>query len=309
MSNDRKAWIAAILGLAYPGLGHLYAGRLRSAVALMASVPLLLGPLLVAGAVHLPRPLNVVAWWGGVVGVLLLGSVGGARAARRAPRPFRPGHANRWWVYAGLILLAAFVLAPLSGSVSRRYVGESGRIPFGAMEPTVLAGDFLFVDRNTRPPAPGDIVAFRSVEEPGLTVLRRAVAVGGDTIEMRAGQLLRNGQVVVEPHAVSTDPATEADPRRVRQMLAWQAPRLARDTAGYLPSLRTWGPIIIPPNTFFDLGDNRDASYDGRYYGPVPVTNVVGRPRTVYYSFDPSSYRPVAVVTSVRWGRLGFIPQ
>ena len=152
------------------------------------------------------------------------------------------------------------------------------------MAPTILPGDYLYVDSNAGPPAPGEIVAFRSVEDADLRVLQRVVAVGGDTLEMREGQLRRNGQLVGEPHAVSTDPATQADSQSVMTMRTWQPPLLTRDAAGYLPSLRTWGPIVVPQGTFFDLGDNRDGSYDSRYYGPVPTVNIVGRARAVYYS-------------------------
>ena len=307
MSKDRKAWIAAVLGLAYPGVGHLYAGQVRAAVALMAAVPLLAAPLVVAGAVHLPRPLNIIGLWGGLGAVLLVGSLGGGLAANRAPRPFQLGPANRWWLYAGLILLNVFVIGPLSRSAIRSYIAQAFRIPSEAMVPTILPGDYVYVDSDTGSPAPGEIVAFQSVEETGLRVLKRVVAVGGDTLEMRDGHLRRNGELVGEPHAVSTDPAAQADRLSVIKMLAWQSPLLTRDTAGYVPSVRTWGPIVIPQGTFFDLGDNRDASYDSRYYGPVPTANIVGRVQAVYYSYDPASYRPLPQLSSIRWRRLGLI--
>ena len=71
----------------------------------------------------------------------------------------------------------------------------------------MLPGDYLYVDRNPNAPSPGEIIAFKSVEEAGLTVLKRVVAVGGDTLEMRDGTLRRNGQLVGEPYTVATEAA------------------------------------------------------------------------------------------------------
>lgn len=298
-----------MLGLANPGAGHLYAGRLRPAAALMIAAPALLSPLAVTAAIHLPRPMNVVVSWGAVGAVLVVGAVGGALAAHRAPRPFQLQRHNRWWVYVGLVLTNFFVVSPLARSFARRNIAEAFRIPSAAMAPTILAGDYVYVDRNTKAPSPGEIVAFRSVDEPGLTVLKRAVAVGGDTVEMTDGRLRRNGRLIAEPYAVATDPTAEADPATILRMRAWQGPLLIRDTAGYRPRLRTWGPLELPQGTFFDLGDNRDASYDSRYYGPVPAVNVVGRLRAVYYSYEPESYRPLPFLSSVRWSRLGLLPR
>ena len=174
----------------------------------------------------------------------------------------------------------------------------------------MLPGDYLYVDRNPNAPSPGEIIAFKSVEEAGLTVLKRVVAVGGDTLEMRDGTLRRNGQLVGEPYTVANRPSCRSGPPlSILRMHAWQAPLLIRDTAGYLPRLRAWGLIVVPRGTFFDLGDNRDASYDSRYYGPVPVANVVSRPRAAYYSHDPADYRPLPVISSIRWGRLGLVPR
>ncbi len=308
-TTDRKPWHAAVLGLLYPGLGHLYAGGRRPGVFLLIGVPVILMPALVAAAIHLPRPLNLLGIYGGVVGVLGWGAVGGAIAARNASRPYSLRWFNRWWAYLTLVLLAGFVITPLSSAFTHRFVGQTFRIPSAAMEPTILVDDFLLAVSNLRAPARDEITIFRSVEVPDLLLIKRAVGVGGDTLEMRGGRLIRNSQLIQEPYTSATDPTSEADPLQVQQMRKWQVPLLVgRDSADYQPSLRTWGPIALPANTFFDLGDNRDASYDGRYYGPVPNQNAVGRPSTIYYSFDPRTYKLLPPLTAVRWSRLGRVP-
>jgi signal peptidase I len=93
-------------------------------------------------------------------------------------------------------------------------------------------------------------------------------------------------------------------------MRHWQLSHLAQpDTANYQPDLQDWGPILVPPDSFFMMGDNRDSSYDGRYWGFLPRENVRGRPLVVYFSYDASSWRSLPFFTAVRWDRIFSEPQ
>jgi signal peptidase I len=93
-------------------------------------------------------------------------------------------------------------------------------------------------------------------------------------------------------------------------MRHWQLPHyIGRDTAAYAPDLNNWGPIVVPADSFFMMGDNRDGSYDGRYWGFLPRANVRGRPLIVYYSYDPNTYKPAPYFTNIRWGRLFTTPE
>jgi signal peptidase I len=76
------------------------------------------------------------------------------------------------------------------------------------------------------------------------------------------------------------------------------------DPEHYAPDVNHWGPLVVPRDSLFFLGDNRDESYDGRYYGFVPRENVLGHPFVVYFSFDDESWRPLPFMTAVRWDRL-----
>ena len=87
------------------------------------------------------------------------------------------------------------------------------------------------------------------------------------------------------------------------KMKVWQTQHLAASTPEYAPDLQTWGPVVVPPDSFFALGDNRDASYDSRYYGFVPFENIVGTPSVIYFSFEPRSPEPF--LGRVRWRRIG----
>ena len=208
----------------------------------------------------------------------------------------------------------------------RTFLVEAFRIPSGSMENTLLIGDFLFVNKllygaevpliharlpALREPRRGEILVFDSVEEEGLKVVKRLIGIPGDTLSMEAGQLYRNSQAVSEPWAIKSDPMANADPMQREQMRAWQSKYLVAgvDKATYRPDLNNWGPIVVPADSYFMMGDNRDGSYDGRYWGFLPRLNVRGRPLLVYYSFDGSNYKPLPFFTSIRWARIFTMPQ
>lgn len=207
----------------------------------------------------------------------------------------------------------------------RTFLVEAFRIPSGSMENTLLIGDFLFVNKAlygaevpilgsrlpaVREPQRNDILVFDSVEDEGLKVVKRLIGMPGDTLSMENGELFRNGERVNEPYAVHSDPTRSEDPIQRAKMREWQLPHLVkRNAANYQPDLQEWGPIVVPPDSFFMMGDNRDSSYDGRYWGFLPRVNVRGRPLVVYFSYDASTWRPLPFLTAVRWGRLFSTPE
>ena len=208
----------------------------------------------------------------------------------------------------------------------RTFLVEAFRIPSGSMENTLLIGDFLFVNKMLygaevplihkrlpaiREPRRGDILVFDSVEQEGLKVVKRLVGVPGDTLSMENGQLFRNGRQIEEPWVIRTDPSANADPLAREQMRRWQVSHLVGGVKAdaYHPDLNNWGPIVVPADSFFMMGDNRDGSYDGRYWGFLPRGNVRGRPLLVYYSFDGNTYKPLPFFTNIRWKRIFTMPR
>lgn len=199
----------------------------------------------------------------------------------------------------------------------RALLVEAFRIPSGSMENTLLIGDFLFVNKalygaevplvHARLPAfrePGrfDVVVFESVEEPGINVVKRIIGMPGDTIKMVENVVHINGRPIDEPHVIRTDPTS--DPEHP-QMRAWQGRYLiGRDSRRYRPTLKNWGPLVVPPDSFFVLGDNRDNSYDGRYWGFLGRDRIRGRPLFIYYSYDKTGVLPLPFLTAIRWERI-----
>jgi signal peptidase I len=148
-------------------------------------------------------------------------------------------------------------------------------------------------------------VVFAWPEDPRKNFVKRVVGQGGDTLEMRAGRLVRNGTPMDEPYAqherLGYDPSGEE--------FRWQRDFLVREVRAspraYHPSRNNWGPLVVPAGHLFVLGDNRDNSLDSRYWGFLPDSLVRGQPLFVYYSFSPDSADALDWVTRVRWERLG----
>jgi len=305
MTRRRRPWVAAVLSLALPGLGQLYAGS--PAAALFAYAATVCAAALM-GALWLWAP-------GGPVPILLgfvvavvtyLGvAIHAWLVAAAQPAGFELRPYNRWYVYLGVYVLVSLILgSSLQDQLKQRV--EAFRIPSGAMEPTLLIGDYLYVLKTRAARATlthGSIVVFESVDEPGLKVIKRVLGLPGDTVSMSAGSLHRNGQRLEEPFVIHSDKTRSEDAEQRGRMRSWQvAHTVALDTTSYAPDLQAWGPLVVPRDSFFALGDNRDASYDSRYYGFIPMSHVLGRPRVIYFSLEKDT---AGSITGLRWARIG----
>ena len=220
---------------------------------------------------------------------------------------------------------------------------EAFRIPSGSMIPTLLVGDWLFVNKLAYGPTipftnshlPGytdpkhnDVVVFvspyqadeaRDGRDPTPTLVKRLIGMPGDTLYMRQGQLYLNG-IPQRQGFASQNPT--GDNSLVDPDFEWQH-KVELKTSRFgaaptQPTLGNWGPIVIPADHYFMMGDNRYCSKDSRYWGLVPKANVRGRPLFVYYSYVPGpgadtggecsgevSDRAVPFITNIRWGRIG----
>jgi signal peptidase I len=227
-----------------------------------------------------------------------------------------PGHHSfvLWlWEWTKSIAMALVVWLVL-----RTFLVQAFRIPSGSMENTLLVGDFLFVNKALygaeiplvhkrlpafREPTRNDILVFDGVES-DMEIVKRMVGMPGDTLAMEGGQLIRNGERLDEPYVVHASPLPMAGPEQRFLMRQWQVKYLVgRDTATYNPDLQDWGPIVVPPDSYFMMGDSRDNSHDSRMWGFLPRKNVRGRPMFIYYSYDSNSWKPVPFLTAIRWGR------
>ncbi|MBV9881248.1 MAG: signal peptidase I [Gemmatirosa sp.] len=228
------------------------------------------------------------------------------------------------WEWAKVFQIA-FVLF----LVLRAFFVEAYKIPSGSMERTLLVGDFLLVNKlvygaevpftrqrlpRLRTPGRGDVVVFQWPEDPSKNFVKRLVGAPGDTLMMRDGVLFVNGAAQSERYVTHTEPGIDPTFEEFR----WQRDYVVRTAVaapppaagagrdpGDHPSRNNWGPLIVPSQSYFVLGDNRDNSLDSRYWGFVPDSLVRGRPMLVYYSYAPDSADRLAWLRAIRWSRLG----
>ena len=231
-----------------------------------------------------------------------------------SPKSPRTLKQSSWeWVKSIAVALVIWLLV-------RSLLVEAFRIPSGSMENTLLIGDFLFVNKTlygaeipfssrhlppVREPRRLDIVVFRSVQDATTNIVKRVVGMPGDTLAMKDNVLQVNGKPVAESYVIRTDPTSDPEPSEMR----WQARYLVgRDTARYRPTLKNWGPIVVPQDSFMVMGDNRDNSYDSRYWGFLGRDRIRGRPLMIYYSYDKEGVLPLPILTSIRWRRIFSAP-
>ena len=246
----------------------------------------------------------------------------GGRAQKARPFSQRSAWRRFWENFKALATALVFFI------ILRIFFLEAYRIPSGSMIPSLLVGDWLFVNKlvygphipftninlpGLAEPKRGDVVVFKSPtqidqpEDPNPTLVKRLIGAPGDTLFMRKGVLYVNGIPQRQGYAqANPDGAMDS----IDQLFDWQkAVGLKTSRFGSAPAQPThdnWGPIVVPPGKYFMMGDSRYNSKDSRYWSFVPRENIRGKPMFVYYSYNADdSDRPLPFITDIRWGRIG----
>ena len=193
----------------------------------------------------------------------------------------------------------SIVIAVIMALFIRTFVVQAFKIPTGSMEPNLLVGDHLLVNKfafapggperallPTRDIRRGDIVVFKYPEDPERDFIKRVIGLPGETIELKNHLVHVNGKALDEPYAHF----------------------LPRPEGGSFAEMTgdvrdTYGPVTVPADGYFVMGDNRDNSQDSRYWGFLPRDLVKGRALFIYWSFEPGGGMTGAV-TGTRWTRL-----
>ena len=190
--------------------------------------------------------------------------------------------------------IEAILVAILIALVIRTFVVQAFKIPSGSMKQTLQIGDHILVNKfifgvkipywnktiiPLKSPQRGDIIVFKYPVDPNKDFIKRVVGVAGDIIESRDKQLYLNHKPVNHDYGVHTDPHIMSGNNKPRD---------------------NFGPITVPPHSLFVMGDNRDESYDSRFWGFVDLKAVNGKAFIIYWSWDKLNF-------GVRWNRLGQI--
>ena len=196
----------------------------------------------------------------------------------------------------------AFGIAVILAVVLRAFFIQAYKIPSGSMEPTLLVGDHIIVNKliygfrmpdsffgltpfqgeipygkylfQIEPVHRGDVVVFVFPPDPTKDFIKRVIGVPGDTVQVKAGRLYLDGQEVADPHAHFEIPPEDRLPSSERDY---------------------FGPLKVPAGHYFMMGDNRDRSYDSRFWGLVGRDDVEGRAMFIYWSWDSDSTSMLAV--------------
>ena len=197
--------------------------------------------------------------------------------------------------------LASLAAVLVTGLFIITFVVQAFEIPSSSMEKTLLIGDHVFVNRiQFAPKTPwigpilpyrqikrGDVFVFLSPVEPGLYVVKRVMGIPGDHIHLRDGVVYRNGEKLDEPYVIH-NPNDSYNPYRDNfpAVPPSEFNGVNPDWALTMPQHIQGEDIVVPENSYFGMGDNRDVSLDSRYWGFVPKENVIGRPMFIYWSFE-----------------------
>ncbi len=186
----------------------------------------------------------------------------------------------------------AIIIAILIALFVRTFIVQAFKIPSGSMKPTLLVGDHLLVNkfvygvkipfiRTTLIPVSNpqrdDVVVFIYPEDRSKDFIKRVIAVAGDTIEIRNKKIFINGKPYRDVHGVNVDDFI---------------------VPGSVQPRDNFGPVTVPPGKIFVMGDNRDQSYDSRFWGFVDLKDVLGKAFIIYWSWDREK-------REVRWDRIG----
>lgn len=316
--SPRKPWLAALASLVLPGFGQMYNGDLNRAIWIFLGFALLCIPAVALIALYLPARLMLpclllglgltLGLWGYAVADAWRG------AANSAGRP-----AQAWQmsgVYALVFVLCDLLALPLLTLHVRQHQVEPFYIPSGSMEPSVRAGDRVWADKRYNCPGcqqgvhRGDIAIFAYPNDRSVRYIKRVIGLPGDQIRLKDRQVWVNGQALQAAH----DPAPPSGAGVVREAIGerhwqvqWQADAPpfagpAMPVASSPPPNRartapaTEFELTVPDGQVFVLGDNRLRSSDSRSFGTVPMQDILGKVRQVWFSSD---------ARGIRWERLG----
>ncbi|WP_027370607.1 signal peptidase I [Desulfovermiculus halophilus] len=197
----------------------------------------------------------------------------------------------------------ALAIALILAFVIRSFVVQAFKIPSGSMLPTLQIGDHLLVNKfiygiklpfteitlvPVSDPESGDIIVFKFPEDDSKDFIKRVIGVPGDTIRIEDKQVFRNGQPLREPYVQHTAPHLAKQEFPMPKWPPHEFDPRARDNLG---------PVHIPDGSYFVMGDNRDESYDSRFWGFVREEAILGRAWRIYWSWNG--------ITNIRWGRIG----
>jgi signal peptidase I len=286
--KKRKPIISLLLSIIAPGLGQIYNGQLKKGIFLYFIGLLILLTFSITGLHFYGLIFSLligICWFIFVIADSLITAIKIKR--------IELNNYNRWYIY--LIFILIFNIIGF-GSKTFLVMIKAYSIPSATMQNTLLVGDCILVNnaaygvRNPftnkvwiplGKPQRGDVVVFIFPQDPTKDYIKRIAGLPGDRIQIVNKKVLVNGKLFEPPGTIYDDPTIIPAPRRPGE-----------------PARDNMGPVEVPANSYFVLGDNRDHSYDSRFWGFVPFDFIRGKALYVYLPGGQKN-------SMIRWGRIG----
>jgi signal peptidase I len=257
-----------------PGLGHMYSGKAKRGFILFILSLLVSSVAPMLGLVD-SQPFNVIFMVLVFISIYIYAIMDSVRITRSLKYGYVLKKYNKWFFYVVVLFVYLIVIQPFFSNLTKHFIVKAYKMPSGSMEPTLLVGDHIlvnkFIYRNAKPQK-GDIIVFEYPPDPSKDFVKRVAGIPGDVLEIRNNEVIihrnENERKSEKPHANSNH------------------------------SKRFFGPITVPEDVLFVLGDNMDHSYDSRFWGYVPIEKVKGKVVSVYWSWNSDPL-------TVRWKRIG----
>ena len=286
MGKPRNSWVAGILTFMFPGLGHVYCGEWWKGIKVYPSYWfIVLCGIGVLVWIPIPR-VNVLMFmliWG-ATNVYVIKDV--IATARRANNPYELRRFNRWYVYIIIMIVVGLGHGLVNQYVINTILFRSYKIPVGSMAPTLVEGDHVVTDKLTyryQAPKRGDIVIFKYPEDETKQFLKRIIGMPGETIQIKNKTVYVNEKAVDDmAYTIRLDPGIIDGSKNPRD---------------------NFGPTVVPPQSYFVLGDNRDQSLDSRFFGSVEREKITGKVNVIYFSI-PKNWP----AEKIKWARIGLLP-
>lgn len=292
--NRRRPWTAVFLSLLMPGMGQIYCGSITNGLVLMLTVIMFSTMwmfIMIIDRVREGTPIAVsFVAWGFVLLATVVAAIDAYRRARRTRYDYVLKDYNKWDVYIALLWICGAGTFGFT-AVIKMNLFEAFRVSANSMAPTIMLEDRVFarkMDYNYHNPEYGDVVLFKDPANRKINNIKRVVALGGDTVEIKEGQLLINGNAL-EREQIGTQ-TVRMDKLEVEGGIFRESNGDARYQI-FVSGQQSdngiqkgdFGPVTVPDYHCFVMGDNRNYSHDSRTYGCLSLGALKGRLAHIYW--------------------------
>lgn len=282
--KERKWWLAGFFSYMAPGLGQVYCGHPLRGLLFYALYSAWGSIIFILGMQTMKNSFPPIMLIGlfislGIGFIALLAIIIDAISiARRSPTDLPLQRHQKWFVYLIAIVVSQTIDYGVTLSI-RDLIVRPYKIPSVSMAPTLQPGDYILNNKlyyRSANPDRGDVVVFKYPLDESVSYIKRIIGMPGDTLEIRNKKVLINGKILNESYIVHIDSVIYA----------------------VEPGRDNTAPVIIPPDHYYVLGDNRDNSLDSRFWGFITRGQIKGKPSLIYWAWKKQ-------FPFIRWDRIG----